>query len=190
MRHNLSIAAVALSLAFAGAANAQSNTDTRGVTVNGSVTQLCVLGMPNPSSINLGQMANTSGTRTGKLAAIADQSVQLPASFCNYAGTQISIAATALVEQDETVPPAGFSKAVNFTANVTGWTTSAASVTTAAAFDGSSPTTNSSGPEENAPESVNLTLTLTNFTAPGDAILVAGAYSGLVTITLGPDGGT
>jgi hypothetical protein len=190
MRHRLSIAALTLGLAVAGAAHAQSNSDQRGVTVNGSVTQLCVLGAPNPSTINLGQMATTSGTRTGKLATITDQSVQLPTSFCNYAGTQISIAATALVEQDTTVPPAGFAKAVNFTANVTGWTTSAASVTTTAAFDGSNPTTNGSGPEENAPESTNLTLTLTNFTAPGDGILIAGSYSGLVTVTLGPDGGS
>ena len=159
------------------------------MTINGSVTQLCVLGAPNPGSISLGQMATTSGTRTGKLSAIADQSVQLPATFCNYAGTQISIAATALVEQDTTVPPAGFAKAVNFTANVTGWTSSAASVTTAASADGSNPTTNGTGPQQNAPESANLTLTLTNFTAPGDGILVAGTYNGLVTITLGPDGG-
>ncbi|HEY3811687.1 MAG TPA: hypothetical protein VGL66_00555 [Caulobacteraceae bacterium] len=190
MRHSLSIAAITLGLAFAGAAQAQSTTDTRSVTVNGTVAQVCVLGAPAPTSINLGQMAATSGTRTGKLGAIADQSVSLPATFCNYGGTQITVVATALIEgNDEATPPSGFSKAVNFTANVSGWTPTAASVTTTAASDGSNATTTSGGPEQAQPNSTSLTLTLTNFSAPGDSILVAGGYNGLVTITLGPDGG-
>lgn len=188
MRHSLSISVVALSLALAaGAAHAQSNNPTDTVTVNGSVAEVCYLGAPNPPSINLGQMATLSGTRTGKLSAIPDQSVELPATFCNYAGTQISIAATALVESDETTTPSGFTKAVNFTANVSGWTTSPASVTTTAAADGTNATTNGVGPDENSPEIANLTLTLTKFTTPGDGVLVAGAYTGLVTITVGPD---
>ena len=31
-----------------------------------------------------------------------------------------------------------------------------------------------------------VTLTLSNFTAPGDGFLVAGNYSGAVVVTLGP----
>jgi hypothetical protein len=133
-------------------------------------------------------MAVTSGARVGKLGAIADHSVSLPATFCNYGGTQLTVGATALLETgDESVPPSGFSKAVNFTANVSGWTTAAASVTTTAAADGSNAVTNGNGPEQASPNSANLTLTLTNFSAPNDAQLVAGAYAGLVTITVGPD---
>ncbi|HWE48082.1 MAG TPA: hypothetical protein VG407_18845 [Caulobacteraceae bacterium] len=192
MRHSLSIAALTLSLAFAATqavASVSPVTTTQSVTVNGSVAEVCVLGSPNPPSIDLGQMAATSGERVGKLGTISDHSVNLPDAFCNYPGTQISVAATALVEQDESTTPSGFSKAVNFTANVSGWTSSAASVTTAAAADGSNATSHSAGAEENAPQTANLTLTLTNFTAPGDGVLVAGSYNGLVTITLGPDGG-
>jgi hypothetical protein len=93
------------------------------------------------------------------------------------------------VETDSTVVTSGFDKAVNFTANVSGWTSSPASVTTAAAADGSNPTSTNSGGDQATPESANLTLVLTGFSTPGDGILIAGAYLGTVTITLGPDGG-
>jgi hypothetical protein len=187
MRKTFFIAAFAAAAALAGAAQAASSSDSKSVDVSGSVSQLCILGAPSQASINLGQMAATSGVRTGKLTTIGDQTVTLPGSFCNYAGTHLTVTATALVEQDSTTPPSGFDKAVNFTANVSGWTSTAATTTTGAAADGTTPTSSSNGGSQGSPKSTDLTLVLTGFSTPGDGILLAGSYSGLVTITLGPD---
>ena len=76
--------ATVLTSAFSSAALAQDS-DTAKVTVLGNVARLCVLGTPSDSVIDLGQMAETSGTRVGKLTTIANRSATLPGSFCNFA---------------------------------------------------------------------------------------------------------
>lgn len=181
--------ALTLSLLTATAAGAQSaESDTQDVDVHGNVADLCILGTPNPPSIDVGQMAVTSGARTGRIdTGIPDQIVQLPASFCNYAGTRISISATAMTNQDVASTPANFTRAVNFTASVAGWTGTPAEVTTSALADGSSATANAAGGTQPAPQSVDLVLTLSDFSTPGDPFMSAGDYLGAVTITLGPD---
>jgi hypothetical protein len=88
---------------------------------------------------------------------------------------------------DNLTPPPGFARVVNFTAGVSGWAGAAAQVTTTAAADGSSPTASGQGGVQGAPRVADLTLTLSNFSAPADAPLAGGGYSGWVTITLGPD---
>lgn len=165
---------------------AQSATATGNVAVGGQVAPLCILGTPNPATVNLGTLANTSGARVGRIATFSPQTVSLPGSFCNFAGSQLSVQATALLSTDDTVPPAGFSRAVNYTATASGWAASNAVATTAALANGSNAAATGSGSTQPLPKLADLTVALSNFTAPGDAILVAGAYSGTVTVTLGP----
>jgi hypothetical protein len=179
------LAIAAASVLFGGASVAGPVTQT--VTVDGSVTSVCVMDAPSPPSIDLGQLAAASGVRTGKLTTIGDQTVALDNTFCNYGGTHLTVSATALVDSSPTVAPGGFDKAVNFTANVSGWTSSPASVTTNAAFDGSNPTNSANGGSQGLPKSANLTLVLTGFSTPGDGFLIGGSYSGSVTVTVGPD---
>lgn len=181
----------ALLLAMVGTpALAQAtDSDTADVSIDGTVTPLCVLGEPSQASISLNNLINTSGTRVGKIRTIATQSVTLPASFCNFAGSVASIDATALVEtaNGTNAPPAGFSRAVNYTAVAGQWGGGTASATTAATASGTNATTSGSSAVQQTPRQTDLTVDLSVFTtAPSDLLLVSGSYSGLVRVTLGP----
>jgi len=189
MQRFLTLLAGVSALGLAGQAGAAVNSDQKSVPVTGSVASLCVLGLPSPASVDVGQMAQTSGASVGKITTISEHDVILPASFCNYAGTQVTIEGSALVAADTSAVQPDFARAVNFTSTVTPWATTQASVTTSAGADGSNPTATASGGTLCNPKLTDLKLALTNFTAPSNALLVAGGYTGTVTITLGPSAG-
>ena len=163
-----------------------ADSDQHPVAVNGNVANLCVLGAPNPAAIDLGQLSATSGARAGKITTISDQTIALPDSFCNFAGTQLTVQASALLAADASPVQPGFSRAVNFTSTVNNWATAPATVTTAATASGGSPGTSAKGGTQPAPKIANLALVLSSFTVPSDNLMVAGGYTGSVTITLGP----
>ncbi|MDE2560649.1 MAG: hypothetical protein KGL48_00245 [Sphingomonadales bacterium] len=165
----------------------QASADDRGnVGVNGQVASICILGDPSSATVDLGQMAATSGSRAGHIAALPAQTVTLPASFCNFAGSAVQIDATALLADDTSPPQPGFARAVNFTATATGWTSGDAAATTAALGDGTSASSSGTGTTQPLPKIADIDVTLSDFTVPGDRILVAGQYAGTVVITLGP----
>ena len=178
------IGAMVLS-ASAAAAQAEP-TDTGEVGVHGTVAGLCILGKPSRASIDLGKMAAASGTRVGRIASLPSQTVELPGSFCNFAGTAISIRAEALVGDDVSTLQPGFARAVNFKSTVTDWAATAPVVTTTATASGSSPSAYGTGGTHPAAKVADLTMTLSDFAVPSDALLVSGAYNGRITITLGP----
>ncbi len=181
-KHGLALIALASLPATAAAQSTEQGT----VAVDGSVRPVCILGDPNPALVDLGQLSAASGPRTGRIAAIPPQTVILPGSFCNFAGSVVTVSATALTANDPTAPATGFSRAVNYTAAATGWASGASSATTAALGDGTTPTVNGTGATQPLPQVADISLTLSSFTAPGDQILVAGNYSGNVVVTLGP----
>lgn len=160
--------------------------DTGDVAVNGIVAPLCVLGAPTPAVVDLGQLVNTSGQRIGRIAAIADRQVSLANSFCNFAGSTVSVEVTAL-QLTQTVPPqAGFAQAVNFSASASNWAASPTIAQTAATTAGGTPTQSSAGATQTLPRIADIAVTLSNFAVPADALLVSGSYQGAVIITLGP----
>ena len=171
--------------AFPATAIAQT-TETGTVAVEGQVRPVCILGNPNPALVNLGQLSASSGPRTGRIAVIAPRTVTLPASYCNFAGSVVTVRATALTSSDTSAPQPGFSRAVNYTATATNWANGGSTATSAALRDGSSATASGAGATQPLPRVADITLTLSSFTAPGDLILVAGNYSGTVVVTLGP----
>lgn len=171
--------------AFPATAIAQT-TETGTVAVEGQVRPVCVLGDPNPALVNLGQLSANSGPRTGRIAVIAPRTVTLPASYCNFAGSVVSVTATALTSNDTSAPQPGFARAVNYTASASNWASGTSTATTAALRDGTVPTASGFGATQPLPKIADITLTLSTFTAPGDLILVAGNYSGTVVVTLGP----
>ncbi len=171
--------------AFPATAIAQT-TETGTVAVEGQVRPVCVLGDPNPALVNLGQLSANSGPRTGRIAVIAPRTVTLPASYCNFAGSVVSVTATALTSNDTSAPQLGFARAVNYTASASNWASGTSTATTAALRDGTVPTASGFGATQPLPKIADITLTLSSFTAPGDLILVAGNYSGTVVVTLGP----
>lgn len=183
MKTSLIIAALALT---ATPALAQSVEASQTVNVTGNVASMCSLGAPTSASVPLGQMAQTAGANAGRITTIANQTVTLPGSFCNYANTRVSVQATALTAT-ATTAPANFARAVNYTATVSNWAATSSSATTNAAADGSTPTVTTSGAVQSTPRQADLSLVLSNFTVPANALMVAGGYSGAVVVTLGPE---
>lgn len=156
------------------------------VLVTGSVARLCILGEPSRAVVDMGQMVQSSGAAAGRIVALGPQSVTLPGSFCNFAGSMLGITASALVDGSGTAPPDGFARAVNYTATASGWGDSDAVATTAAAFDGAGPDAGGTGGTQPQPKLGDVAVSLSSFAVPGNALLVAGNYSGLITVTLGP----
>ena len=167
-------------------AQSAGESDEGEVQVIGTVTPLCVLGEPSDSVIDLGTLINLSGPRVGRTAAIAPRQVTMPNSFCNYSNTMISISASALVEQGGTPVNAGFARALNYAVTVTPWASSDALLQTDAAADGSGAPGLANSSSQPLPRLSDLTMELSGFAAPSDALLVAGDYSGLIVVTLGP----
>lgn len=184
MKCKLGLALIVLA-AFPATAIAQT-TETGTVAVEGQVRPVCILGNPNPALVNLGQLSASSGPRTGRIAVIAPRTVTLPASYCNFAGSVVTVQATALTSSDTSAPQPGFSRAVNYTATATNWANGGSTATSAALRDGSTATASGTGATQPLPKVADITLILSSFTAPGDLILVAGNYSGTVVVTLGP----
>jgi hypothetical protein len=162
------------------------DSDNETVQIGGTVAPLCILGTPSATLINLGQLVNTSGTRVGRLAVLGDRSVTMPGSFCNYANSKITVDASALLAADTSAPQAGFARALNYNAAVSGWAVTNASATTAASAAGGTPNVSGSGGTQPTPKIADVTLTLSAYAVPSDLLLVAGGYAGSVTITLGP----
>lgn len=177
--------ALILLAAFPATAIAQT-TETGTVAVEGQVRPVCILGNPNPALVNLGQLSASSGPRTGRIAVIAPRTITLPASYCNFAGSVVTVRATALTSSDTSAPQPGFSRAVNYTATATNWASGGSTATTVALANGTVPTASGAGATQPLPKVADISLTLSSFTAPGDLILVAGNYSGTVVVTLGP----
>lgn len=176
----------AVGLSAAAPAMAQAVPDEGHVAVDGSVAPLCILGNPDPAVVNLGILINTSGTRAGRIRTIANQNVLLANSFCNFAGSVVTITANAMLASDTTPPPASFARAVNYTATASGWTNNDASATTSALANGANPSATGTGATQPLPKIANIGVQLSNFTVPGDVYLVAGDYTGTVVVTLGP----
>ncbi len=178
---------IALSLAaLPTAAWAQPTPATGTVSVDGQVAPICLLGAPTPVPVNLGQMVSTAGPRVGRIAVLPNQTVNLPNSFCNFAGSTVTVQATALTASDASSPQPGFARAVNYTASATGWAAGSTMATSTALRDGTMPTATGAGANQPLPKKSDIAVTLSNFTVPSDSLLVAGNYSGLVIVTLGP----
>jgi hypothetical protein len=185
MKHLTGLMALSLA-ALPATALAQSTPATGTVAIDGAVAPLCILGAPTPAPVNLGQMVATSGPRVGRIAVLPNQTVNVPNSFCNFAGSTVTIQTTALLASDASSPQPGFARAVNYTATATGWAAGSSVATSPALRDGSLPTATGSGSSQPLPKRGDIAVTLSNFTVPSDSILVAGNYSGLVIVTLGP----
>ena len=163
-----------------------TGTDTGNVAIRGRVAPVCILGAPSQTTIDLGQLAASSGSRAGRIATLAQQSVTLPGSFCNFAGSTLTVAASALVSADATTPAGGFARVVNYTATASNWAPINASTTTSATASGASQSSSGTGTTQPTPKLADVGVTLSAFAVPGDAMLISGTYSGSVTITLGP----
>lgn len=170
----------ALALGLPGAALAQSNTDTKTVGIVGTAPPMCFGGTLNGSgSFDLGVLIDTT---TGQLRNDLNAPPKvLVGSLCTSRST-ITVTATPLTAQNFTVaPPTGFSKAVDYTATASGWTTTPASYNTAAAA-------NAAATQSRATAFTgDITVAISGFATTGGnslRLVADNDYRGLVTVTI------
>jgi hypothetical protein len=157
------------------------------VTLTGSVGIACHLGSPGESTLNVGTLANQAD---GTLAPISPQSTTIADSWCN-AGSTISVLADPLVAQSYAgTPPAGFTKAVNYTATASGWAPTPASFTTTGDTSGGGNGTTPGSQSTDDPVAQTITVEVSSFATPsaGNRLVADPNYSGTITITLNAAG--
>jgi type 1 fimbria pilin len=177
-----STALVAATMGLVGAASAQTTTGT--VTVTGSVGEKCtVTGGDSSTAFSdefaLGELADTDGT----LATIPNQSTSGEGwrVHCTTA-PDVSITATSLANVAPD-PGAGYSNSVTYTAHAD-FSLVSGGPTTISAISGGGPTaTTLAAHLSNSVD--NVVIRANTFVDSGD-VLVAGAYSGLITVTITP----
>lgn len=185
--NRLTAALAAMAAAVPAAALAETaSADSGHITIDGSVAPMCILGEATPAIVDLGTLAATSGPGIGRTATLPPRTVTLPGSFCNFAGSAVKLEANALLATDASVPQPGFARAVNFTAEASGWAATPAVATTSALADGTAPTVVGTGVTQPLPTVADIEVRLSGFSSPGNPILVAGNYVGTVVVTLGP----
>lgn len=171
----------ALVLAMPGEAAAQTAaTSTRNVGVIGTVPAMCFAGtLSGDGSFDLGVLVDlTTGQLRTDLSAAPKV---LVGSFCSSRST-ITVSATPLQSQNYlAVPPAGFSRAVNYDATASGWTVTPAVYQTGAAANAAATQTRLGA------FTGDITVAISNFSTDGGANLrLVGdeSYRGVVTVTL------
>jgi hypothetical protein len=194
----ISTALIAFGLTFAGQASAQVVTGT--VNLTGSVGVACRVvsgGLLNGSTfgatIALGELADTA---TGTLRTIANTTVGGGAGANNFqvncSGATVTAAISRSLLQTGAVAPAGYASSIDYVAAATVLlATGSLTVDTDAATAPTASTT-SGARVRVAPN--NIVITVSDFVANPDdlatpaatALLVAGTYTGAVTLTLTP----
>jgi len=154
------------------------------ITVTASVGNICHLGTPANSTIELGALAAESD---GSLVPISPPSTAIQGSWCN-AGSTISVFATPLIAQNygAGAPPANFTKAVNFKVTASGWTSPAAFYTTTGDVSGSQSNVTPGTASASIPVAQTITVDLSNFASPvaGYRLVADTNYSSTITVTL------
>jgi hypothetical protein len=194
----ISTAFVALGLAFAGQASAQTVTGT--VNLTGSVGVACRVvgggtlnGSTFGSTIALGELANVA---TGTLRTIPTTNVGDGAGANNFqvncTGSTVTAAISRTLLETSGAAPAGYASKIDYVAAATVLlSTGSLTVDTDAAT--APPASTTSGARVRVAPN-NIVITVSDFVAKPDdvptpaasALLVAGNYSGAVTLTLTP----
>jgi len=174
-------AAAVLICAPSAFAQTATDTDSKSFAVTGNVPALCSGGTltGEGGTFDLGVLVDTT---TGFLRTdLSAPARVLGGAFCSARST-ITVNATRLAAVNYTaVPPAGFSRQVDYTATASGWTPTAASFATAAASNPAASQT-----RDNA-FTGDIAVSVSDFATTGGTALrpVADtAYRGLVTVTL------
>jgi hypothetical protein len=157
------------------------DTDSKQFEVIGTVPAMCSGGTltGGNATFDLGVLIDTT---TGFMRTdLSAPNKVLNGAFCSARST-IAVNATALAAENFTAtPPAGFSRAVNYTATATGWSPTPASFNTGAA------TNPNAVQNRNTAFTGDITVGIGSFSTAGGATqrLVADtSYSGQITVTL------
>lgn len=173
------IAATAVSAAIcASPAFAQNATGT--VSIDGSVADRCLFTGPS-ATISVGELAK-SGTDSdaGRLnPAKLDGESRTLVGWCNGTAATIAVEAEPLLNVDYTsTAPTGFTRRIDY---------SATALANSVSANDSSLVAGSGDAEDIGIFTGNVVVTLSDSSAPGGALLIAGAYQGQVVVTLSPN---
>jgi len=182
------IIAVLPALAWVGVTPAHAGPSPMSYRVIGQVRPSCSLGANAPF-----QLSTTVG-KNGKLDTSQLQGVTftLANAVCSAPSTIVVRATSLRLNTPQANVPNGQSQTVNFTATATGWSTTAASVTTLDASPLGTLTAYSGTPRaQNSAKLANITVGFNNFAVVAGSNgsgqkLLDGAYSATVTISLTP----
>lgn len=192
MKKFVALSAMALATALAAApASAQSVSGT--VTINGTVGEKCLVTDTgsNPNAdfggvVNLGALDDTDGTlRTiAPISASGDLANLGFRVVCTTANPLVSVTAAPLTTA--ATPPTGYANRVDFTADVD-FDTVSGTDQYQAVTDGIA-TVGGNLSDRLATGLDNVRVDLSGFNTPGaDDVLVAGSYTGSVSITISPN---
>jgi hypothetical protein len=193
MNKTILIGAALLGLAAAPAALAQTVTGT--VNVTGSVAARCVVitggsGSSFSGSIPLGELAGTDGTLSSTLAGSTNASPGGSTQFrinCNSAAPKVTLSSTRLALDPTATAPAGYANVIDYTAALdaalANGSTQTVSYVTAAALPAA---TVQSLSDSLANSANNLTVKAYALNTASGALLMAGNYSSVISITIEP----
>lgn len=180
------IAIAAALLGLPQMALAQQVTGT--INVTGFVAGRCGVvggGQTFSDTINLGELAGNDGRIRTELTDASPDAIRNFSVVCTGATPRVTLSATRL--STGATAATGYANAIDYTTSVavlqaTG-TPPAISYTTAAALP--APVNVSlTGPLANAPD--NISIRVFNFGTPAGALLVAGAYTSVINVTISP----
>jgi hypothetical protein len=180
------LALAAVALAIPQVAFAQQSTGT--VNVTGTVAGRCSVvggGQAFTDTINLGELAGNDGRLRTELTDAAPDAERKFSVVCNTITPRVRLSATRLAAAG--TAPAGYANNVDYTAAVavlqSSGTPPQITYTTASSLP--APTNVSlTAPLANATD--NVTLRVYSFGTPAGALLVAGDYASVISITISP----
>ena len=177
-------ASAAVILAAPLAAHAQSATNT--INLSGEVEKTCVLGNPDVSELNLGDLTGDDGRLDPALvgAALSAETV-IPVAWCNAPSVMtLNAAPLSLVTPPGYATPPSFSRLVTYTATLSGW---AGALSDRPVVSDSAKSVSASAAHAADPLHIGIS-NLATLDAAGtgevSAFLEAGAYSATIVIGL------
>jgi hypothetical protein len=193
MNKTILIGAALLGLAVAPAVMAQTVTGT--VNVTGSVAAKCVVitggaGASFSGSIPLGELAGTDGTLASTLSGSTNASPAGSTQFrvnCNSVAPKVTISSTRLALTPTATAPTGYTGVIDYTAALdaalSSGSTQTVSYATAAALPAATVQSLSSSLANAAN---NLTVKAYALNTGAGALLMAGNYASVISITIEP----
>lgn len=193
MNKTILIGAALLGLAVAPAVMAQTVTGT--VNVTGSVAAKCVVitggsGSSFSGSIPLGELAGTDGTLATTLSGSTNASPAGSTQFrvnCNSVAPKVTISSTRLALTPTATAPTGYANVIDYTAaldaSLSSGSTQTVSYVTAAALPAATVQALSSSLANTAN---NLTVKAYALNTSSGALLMAGNYASVISITIEP----
>lgn len=180
MKSTIAISLALILVPAAALAEPTTNPLSIEVTFSGAVEPRCRITPAQDigAVFDLEELAGSDGRLRTDLAV---SPLEVAGSWCNSASRLTVEADPLLSVVTPAATPEGFTRRVDYTASVSGWTA------TEARFETAVGPTAAASQATDGPKAGSYVVSLDEFFAPGDPFLLAGAYAGEVRITIAPE---